>query len=244
VQIDVQIGMQLEAKSEIPESEFSHFTAGIAAAIQPRAFSPKEVIVMKDSAADGMYLVNKGIVVSEGKLFTKGDFCCVEGIVFKSVVYRGFFSVTYAIVDLVTKTAVDELLDTRQFPAIHCWLRRFRRRMSFLRVMRMATQYREMLAGGATGTVGAQAISAVLPDLERLVQASPGVLPRKLPDLQQIVHETSDVAQFNQLLPVLNDSAGSTAAEPLSAGGQAKTCGITVVQWRGPTGYSTHALQI
>jgi hypothetical protein len=127
----VQVGMQLEAKSEIPTDEFAGFTAGIAAAILPRAFTPKEIIVAKDTKAEGMYLVNKGIVASHGSLFTKGEFCCQEGIVFEGVTTREYLSVSYVTLDCVAKESVDAMLATRQFPAIDSWIRRLKVRLAF-----------------------------------------------------------------------------------------------------------------
>jgi hypothetical protein len=79
----VQLGQSVDAKSEIPITEFANFTSAVARAIKPQTYTPREVIVAADSKAEGMYLVHKGIVASKGSLYTHGEFFCKEGIVFQ-----------------------------------------------------------------------------------------------------------------------------------------------------------------
>lgn len=144
----IQVGQMVSAKSEIPVQEFAQFTAGFAYAIQPRTYTSKEVIVAKDSQAEGMFLVDRGIVASCGSLFTKGAFFCREGIVFTGTTDREYRSVTYVTVNLITKESVEKMLETKQFPAIAYWLQRLKVRLAFTMVGRMAIEYNEFLAGG------------------------------------------------------------------------------------------------
>jgi voltage-gated potassium channel Kch len=163
----LQVGQMVEAQSVIPVDEFAHFTSGIAAALQPRAFSPREVIVQQFTIAEGMFLVHKGVVVSNGNLFTKGEFFCREGIVFSGTVYREYRSITFCTIDLVSKKAIEEMLATQQFPAINFWLRRLKGKLAVRTVANMANDFMRHAAGGAWSS-SSHAMLQIFPELEEI----------------------------------------------------------------------------
>jgi CRP-like cAMP-binding protein len=143
-----EVGAMVCAKSEIPISEFARFTAGIAGALQPGAFTPMETIVAKDTKPPGMFLMHAGVAVSHGSLFTAGAFFCQEGVLFDGNTDRDYRSLTFVTLMLIKKDAVDKMVATRLFPAIAYWLRRARVKLAFSMVGRMAAEYARFLETG------------------------------------------------------------------------------------------------
>jgi len=112
------------------DNENHKFITGLALALVPEAYAPKELIIYKGQRAEKMFVLQRGLVGKEGRVLSAGQFFGEDFILTSARRHYQACVLTYLDVYSLAQEDMEKVLDDGDFPATTKLIRRAVLRMA------------------------------------------------------------------------------------------------------------------